>query len=320
MRSEQRVVRSEKIRQNMFACVFAVAASCSANAATFSFDDIQFWIGGGANRAALVIDWVEGSTSPPALAWGYRWDGEARGRDMLLAIVAADPRLFAKLGGTPANSNAVFGLGYDFDNDGQFGIDDDTTFNGDGVAFSGPADGAMATDAGDYYVEGWFTGFWHYGVAPSNPYNGGNWSDSAVGMAGRTLADGSWDSWAFTPTFDFSEFAENPTAALPPAMPGDFNDDGRVDQGDFSLWRSTFGSMSQLAADANRNGVVDAADYVVWRKNLSPAAGQSTFAAMNAPEPAAIVLAIGALAAAWCSRRLRRGERDSCSTVCRSLT
>ncbi len=301
-------------------CVFALIANRAVSAEPFSFDDIRFWVGSGTNRAALVIDWVEDSTEPPALTWGHRWDGTARGSDMLIAVVAADPRLFAKLGGTPANPNAVFGLGYDADNDGEFGIDDGTTFDMDGIAFSGPADGAVATDPGDYYAEGWFTGFWHYGVAPSNPYNGGIWTDSPVGMAGRMLADGSWDSWAFTPTFDFSAFAENPIAALPPTLPGDFNNDGRVDHDDYNLWRSTFGSMSQLEADANRSGVVDAADYVIWRQNLSPAAGQPTFAAMNVPEPAAIVLAIGALAAAWCRRRLRRGERDSCSTVCRSLT
>ena len=95
----------------------------------FSFDDIEFWVGNGANRAALVIDWVENAADPPALAWGYRWDGAAKGRDMLTALVAADPRLFAKLGGTPGSPVAVYGLGYDADGDGLWLRQTSTTSN-----------------------------------------------------------------------------------------------------------------------------------------------------------------------------------------------
>jgi hypothetical protein len=271
-----------------------------ASAQPFSIDDIEFWVGSGAKSAALVIDWVEDSTDAPALAWGYRWDGMAKGSDMLSAVVSADPRLVARLGGTPGNPNAVYGLGYDADNDNndkEFQFDDFTApFDADGFFYSGPADGSSALDSSDYYAEGWFAGFWHYGIASSNPYDGGSWSDTPAGMAGRTLVDGAWDSWAFTPTFDFSAFAENPVAALPPDLPGDFNDDGEVNQADFNLWRSTFGSTSELAADANDNGVVDAADYVVWRKfssdpMIAAANSQSAPSRATAPEPAAFWLA-----------------------------
>jgi hypothetical protein len=269
-----------------------------ASAQPFSFDDIEFWVGSGANRAALVIDWVEDSTQPPALAWGYRWDASAKGSDMLSAIVAADPRLVARLGGSPGNPNAVYGLGYDTDNDNNddnFQFDDLTApFDEDGFFYSGPADGSTALDSSDRYAEGWFAGFWHYGIASSNPYDGGSWSDIAAGMAGRTLIDGAWDSWAFTPTFDFSAFAENPIPALPAALSGDFNHDGHVGQADFNLWRSTFGSTSLLAADANHNGIVDAADYVVWRKYSAGSIGggahsQPVPVPATAPEPPSLV-------------------------------
>lgn len=48
----------------------------AAEADAFSFDDIQFWVGEGENKAALVLQWnAEGETN--ALVWGYRWDGNA---------------------------------------------------------------------------------------------------------------------------------------------------------------------------------------------------------------------------------------------------
>ena len=109
-------------------------------------------------------------------------------------------------------------------------------------------------------------------------------------MASRTLSDGAWDSWTFSPTFNFSSFAENPIAAESPFSPGDFNRDGRVDAADYAMWRSTFGSISQLAADASGNAVVDAADYVIWRKNLSTAGNANGQLTTSVPEPANVLL------------------------------
>jgi hypothetical protein len=253
-----------------------------------------------------VIDWKEDATQPPALAWGFRWDGTATGATMLKAIVADDPRLFAKLGGTAASPSAVYGLGYDADGDGVFGIDDNTTFDAQGFAFTPPADLAVATDADDHYAEGWFTGFWHYGVAASNPYGGGSWSDTPAGMASRALVDGAWDSWTYTPVFDFTAFAENPTPAPSPYPPGDFDHDGHVTASDYTRWRETLGSSMQLDADGNHNGIVDAADYIVWRRNVG---GQSAALGMQSngvPEPAAAAM-VGVI---WLIRFLmRRNER-----------
>jgi hypothetical protein len=105
-------------------------------------------------------------------------------------------------------------------------------------------------------------------------------------MAGRTLVNGSWDSWAFSSTFNFAAFAENPQPAVPPFSPGDFNHDSQVDAADYAVWRSTFGSMSRLDADGNGNGSVDAADYVVWRKQfVAEPARALTLGARPVPEP-----------------------------------
>ena len=192
-----------------------VALSLGAPVATF--DDVQFWAGTGSNRAAMVIDWDDATSANTALVWGYRWDGSASGAQMLETIVAADNRLFAKLN-QPVGGNflLLYGLGYDATNDGQFSLSDGTIFDADGFAVTGPADVALSTDPGDYYAEGWFTGFWHYGQSDGNmsPYAGGDWKHGGNGMVGRSLLDGDWDSWTFTPNLaNETSFAENPHAA-----------------------------------------------------------------------------------------------------------
>lgn len=72
-------------------------------------------------------------------------------------------------------------------------------------------------------------------------------------------------------------------------LPGDYNADGSVNNLDYAVWRSSFGtSTGSRPADGNGNGVVDSADYVVWRNNL----GSSVFpgAGSAIPEPSAAVL------------------------------
>jgi hypothetical protein len=69
-------------------------------------------------------------------------------------------------------------------------------------------------------------------------------------------------------------------------VPGDYDDNGEVEQADHAEWQSQFG-MSVApgsGADGNSNGVVDLADYVIWRKNLgAQAAGAATAALAAAP-------------------------------------
>ena len=79
--------------------------------ASFSFDDIQFWVGSGSKRAALVIEWHDGN-QPDAMVWGYRWDGEATGHDMIVAIAQADPRLVLLTQYTGWMGYTIDGIGY----------------------------------------------------------------------------------------------------------------------------------------------------------------------------------------------------------------
>ncbi|MEN6519686.1 MAG: PEP-CTERM sorting domain-containing protein [Armatimonadota bacterium] len=142
----------------------------STAASAFSFDDIQLWAGSGSNKAALVIDWNDGK-EPECLAWGYRWDGTATGRDMLNAVKNLDERLNEVIG--TYGQAAVLGLGYDLDSDG----------------FS-------SNDSSDHYQSGWSTsGFWSYWLKSTTDVS---WSFSHYGISGRTLSDGCWDGWSFS--------------------------------------------------------------------------------------------------------------------------
>lgn len=67
---------------------------------------------------------------------------------------------------------------------------------------------------------------------------------------------------------DIGAFESQPPPG--PALPGDYNNDGRVNAADFVLWRNTKGmTVTPFAgADGNGNGTVDQADYEVWRMHF----------------------------------------------------
>ena len=81
--------------------------------------------------------------------------------------------------------------------------------------------------------------------------------------------------------------------------PGDYDQDGVVDDADYTLWKNSFGTTGDdLMADGNNDGVVDAADYVVWRDNLSPGAASANNSPNAVPEPATLLVAMCGLALA----------------------
>lgn len=188
----------------------ALAAFPAAGAAA-GFDDIEFWAGSGASRAALVIDWNDGR-SAESLLWGYRWDGPATGLDMLQAVVNADPRLFAHLGNYGWGT-ATLGLGYDLNASGGFAVSPALPFDGGGLAVdTNPDDARTAADPGDHWLEGWNNGFWAYYLkSPGSD----SWTSATSGAADRALVDGAWDGFIFAPGFVSGEPATPVPAAVP---------------------------------------------------------------------------------------------------------
>lgn len=271
---------------------------CSQSEAE-SFDEIDFWVGEGNQRAALVIDWDEADGTGPSLVWGYRWDGAATGRDLVRAVTAADARLFTKLNRSPSAANLLYGFGYDRNGDENFSLSSFQSFDSQGFAAGFAEDGTLPNDPRDLYAEGFGDlGYWHYlGREP-----GGEWVSSNSGFATRLLEDGDWDAWVFTSLFDenneprdedalISSRPDEALAAPAPHLPGDFNADGIVDAADYTRWRDTEGTVVVAAgagADDDFSGVVDAADYAAWASHY----GTEASASVSLPEPTAIATLI----------------------------
>ncbi|MEX2168641.1 MAG: autotransporter-associated beta strand repeat-containing protein [Pirellulales bacterium] len=92
-------------------------------------------------------------------------------------------------------------------------------------------------------------------------------------------------------------------AVLPP---GDYNQNGVVDAADYTVWRDTRDSMTNLTADGNNSGAVDAGDLNVWQANFGRALGSGANEAAAVPEPATSALLLIAGASAFCIAGYRR--------------
>ena len=116
--------------------------------------NIEYWAGSGPKQAVLVIDF--GATGGECYSFGYRWDGDAKGFDMIEAIAEAGD------------------LGYAA-----------TTFPGFGTYID---NFSYRSEAGN--VDYW----WQYFIG--TPSAGSvAWTSASEGMSTRALADGSIDGW-----------------------------------------------------------------------------------------------------------------------------
>ncbi len=84
-------------------------------------------------------------------------------------------------------------------------------------------------------------------------------------------------------------------------LPGDFNNDGKVDAGDYVTWRKNNGTNNALPNDNGLGVPITSAHYDLWRTNFGSAApGSGSGPAVNGtavPEPSSIALLLLALAA-----------------------
>src|SRR5450755_1078323 len=100
--------------------------------------------------------------------------------------------------------------------------------------------------------------------------------------------------------------AQNPTT-MPPD--GDYNLDDTVDAADYTLWRDSLASTTDLRADGDASGTIDAADYNIWKMHFGEStSGSGSGMATAVPEPTALILLLLSLAAptyVMCSRTVR---------------
>ncbi len=170
-----------------------------ANAASFSVSDIKNWSGEGSNTAVLAIKWTGYDNT---LVFGYHFDGEKTGADMVYDIAANNPRFFVLAAGATAYGAAIGGFGWDADNNG-FTLND-----ADGnavqpdergvylISSTNNFDNYVSASDADYWNSGWMSkGYWSYWVATSPEKPG----YASTGASGRKLTDNCWDMWMFSP-------------------------------------------------------------------------------------------------------------------------
>lgn len=96
------------------------------------------------------------------------------------------------------------------------------------------------------------------------------------------------------------------------AVAGDYNGNGIVDAADYTVWRDTLGSTTDLRANGDDTGasagVIDDADYVFWKTNFGSIGGGGAAVSSAVPEPTALLLVIlGATLTGAFRRRVRVG-------------
>ena len=114
-------------------------------------------------------------------------------------------------------------------------------------------------------------------------------------------------SWAFSQPFRLT-------------VAGDYNQNGTVDAGDYTVWRDNIGGGALLNRGVGITGPVGVADYGVWKANFGESLGTGSGAAgyplgasagplsPAVPEPAAVVVALVALG--LCPRRVPRRSSE----------
>lgn len=94
------------------------------------------------------------------------------------------------------------------------------------------------------------------------------------------------DTW----DFGFTLWVDGVSFAPPPALTGDYNGDGSVNAADYTVWRDTLNSTTDLRANGDdSNSLIDTADYSVWTANLGdvPGTGAAAIAGdLQSPESA----------------------------------
>ncbi len=128
---------------------------------------------------------------------------------------------------------------------------------------------------------------------------------SEIGLGGNNIAIGVSDvndSTARLPSLVFTIFDNLVVTDITAGTSGDFNEDGKVDAGDYVIWRKNDGANAALPND---DGAADqAARYTLWRTNFgNPSGAGSGLDGTAAPEPSSLALLAVSAACCWFTRR-----------------
>lgn len=191
----------------------------------FRLEDIKYWVGEGGKQAAMVLEWHDGK-HPDAFVWGYRWDGEKTGFDMLTDITRADPRLTTLFCQWSDFGIAVIAIAYQFEpttprapllykgkeiaNASNGLVNIGNTHEDKNYGFSDP----KAHWQCGYNFD--TPGYWSYFVKDDRA---DSWNYSQLMSSNRILVDKCWDGWSFQIGWD--QWEGNPhgnkfTAVEPP--------------------------------------------------------------------------------------------------------
>jgi len=118
-------------------------------------------------------------------------------------------------------------------------------------------------------------------------------------------------------TLDLSDMFVADTIPTSVWLTGDYNHNGVVDAGDYTVWQDSFGQYGAgLAADGNSDGQVDTADYDLWTTHFGETAGGSGASAQNmtVPEPTSLLLLLAGIPM-MCARRGATVSRARLSAI-----
>jgi len=225
-----------RIKHAALAAFSALALLATAHSQTVSTtSDIGYW-GSGTNHAALVICMNDGKANS-TLVWGYSWTGTATVWDMLTALAAADPRLFIRIDSATSFGGALFGIGYDANNDSIFSVTgaEDTsgnpvtpvfTFGISDMSTSSSSAEAPASSSGtapgetaDHYAEGWMdNGFWELFTGSSGSPYPATWTSNSSGASATTLVNNGWYAFSITAA-DYTSNTPGSAVAAPGGSP-----------------------------------------------------------------------------------------------------
>jgi hypothetical protein len=119
--------------------------------------------------------------------------------------------------------------------------------------------------------------------------NGTAWINSLLIQGVNLDADIYFDSVMYNPLGSLIAMTLPPGSPVS-VIPGDFDNDGDVDGGDFVIWQANFpkaNSATRAMGDADGDGDVDGADFVVWQTNYPTSAVPALV-----PEPPTVWMAI----------------------------